>query len=199
MEETVIFKSKLIKGNNVELTFCKDYVWNYSELPFPVTTYTLTNCKNLNSVDFKSIDYRNDGVIVEIIKENNYTVLKTTDMGNTKVRIVCEKVVKEEREYNREDLIDIIKEINKSRDGEHELLAESIKRLKDLKHFLTRELDITERKITQAEWITEDKKHFLEGERNALQGTIETINKREKEDFQNQVKKWNIEQATDGN
>ena len=197
MTESLIYKDKLIRGNDVEITFHKDYVWIYNDKPLPVVKFILTNCINLTSIKFDSIDYYNDGVIVDIRQENNRSVFETTDMGDVKVKIVCDKVVKEEREYNSEDFIDLIKEILNQRDSEHDTTTMFSKRADDLKHFLNRELDITDRKIKQADWLTEEKKHFLEGQKSILQKVIETIAKREKEDFQNRLKNQNSEQTTD--
>ncbi len=72
-------------------------------------------------------------------------------MSDVKIKIVCDKVVKEEREYNSEDFIDLIKEILKQRDSEHDTTTMFSKRADAMKHFLNRELDITDRKIKQAD------------------------------------------------
>lgn len=187
MEESLIYKDKLIRGNDVEITFHKDFVWIYNDSPLPVVKYILTNCVNLTDIKFDSIDYYNDGVIVDIRQENNCSVFEITDIGDIKVKIVCDRVVKEEREYNSENFIDLIKEVLKQRDSEHDTTTMFSKRADDLKHFLNRELDIADRKLKQADWLTEDKIHFLEGQISILQKIIETIAKREKEDFQKQT------------
>jgi len=194
MRETLIYKDKIVLGNNVELTFHKDYVWNYNEKPLPVVTFSLTNCHDLKNIQFDFIDEFNDGVIVDIKQENNLSVFETTDMGDYKVKIICDKVVQEEREYNREDFIDLIKEILKQRDHEHEITIEFNKRADDLKRYLNHESDVVNRKIKQADWLTDDKKHFFKGQQDILKKIIETIDKREKEDFQNRLKDQSAEQ-----
>jgi hypothetical protein len=52
------------------------------------------------------------------------------------------------------------------------------KRADNLKQFLNHELDIVKRKITQADWLTEDKKHFLQGQQESIKKTLETLDKK---------------------
>ncbi len=183
-EQILFFKDKIIRGHDVEIIFHKDYVWIYDEKPMPVVSYTMTNCKDLTKVDFTDIDPHNDGVIVETRQENNQSVFETADMGNRKVTIVCEKVVRQEREYRKEDFIDLLKEFQKQRDDEYETVKMFKDRVEDLKKYLDRELDISERKRNQAGWLTEDRKQFIEGQQDILKKVIEAIKRREREDFE---------------
>ena len=99
-------------------------------------------------------------------------------MGDVKIKITCDKIEKEEREYNSQDFVDLIKEILKQRDSEYDTVAMLTKRAYNLKQFLNHELDIVTRKITQADWLTEDKKHFLQGQQKIIKKTLETIDKK---------------------
>ena len=176
--DTLIFKNKIIRGNDLDLTFHKDVFWIYNEKPFPVVKYALTNCRNLETIKFDSIDYYNDGLIIDTRREDGLSVFETTDMGDIKVKIICDKIEKEEREYNSNDFVDLIKEILKQRDSEFDTVALLTKRSDNLKQFLNHELDIVTRKINQAHWLTEDKKHFLQGQQEIIKKTLETIDKK---------------------
>ncbi|MFP5042911.1 hypothetical protein [Parasediminibacterium sp. JCM 36343] len=183
-EQLLFFKDKIIHGNDLEIIFHKDFVWIYDDKPMPVVIYSLTNCKDLAKVDFTYIDVHNDGIIVETRQQNNQSFFETSDMGNVKVTIVCDKIVKREQDYRKEDFIDLLKEFQKQRDDEYETVKMLSDRVEDLKKFLDRELNISERKRNQADWLSEDKKHFLEGQQEILKKVIEVIKKREQEDFQ---------------
>jgi len=176
--DTLIFKEKIIQDNDLELTFHKDVFWIYNEKPFPVVKYTLTNCRNLETIKFDSIDYYNDGLIIDTRQEGGLSVFETTDMGDVKIKIICDKIEKEEREYNSQDFVDLIKEILKQRDKEYDTVTMLTKRADNLKQFLNHELDIVTRKITQADWLAEDKKHFLQGQQEIIKRTLEAIDKK---------------------
>jgi|SRR5436190_11611555 len=179
-KDTLIFKDKIIRNNDLVLIFHKDHHWIYNEEQFPVVKYALTNCQNLASINFNSIDYYNDGLIVEIRKENNHSVFETTDMGDIKVKIICDRIEKEEREYDTHDFMDLIKEILKQRDSEHDVSTKFSKQIEDLKQFLNHELDVVTKKINQADWISEEKKHFLQGQQEVLKKVVQKIDKKEK-------------------
>jgi len=85
----------------------------------------------------------------------------------------------EERDYNKKDYVELIKEILNQRDNNHEQVTKYHSQITELKHFPNRELDITKRKISEARWLPEDKKHFLEAEQNILQKIITTISLRQ--------------------
>ena len=92
--DTLFLKDRIIRGNDLELTFHKDYYWIYNDEPLPVVKYTLANCKNLDSVDLDSIDCYNDGLIIDTRQEGNLSVFETTDLEDFKVNIVCDKIEK---------------------------------------------------------------------------------------------------------
>lgn len=179
-DQILFFKDKIIRGTDLELIFHKDYPWILNEKPLPVVSYILTNCQNLSNIEFDNMDEFYDGIIVNIRQENNHSVFETTDSGEVKIKVVCDKVIKAEREYNREDFMGLIKEVLKQRDNEFDIMKELKQQEEDLKHFMKHELDIAQRKIEQADWLTEDKKHFLEGQQNILKKIIEAIERREK-------------------
>ncbi len=176
--ETLIFKDKIIHDNDLELTFHKDVFWIYNEKAYPIVKYTLTDCRNLETIKFDSIDYYNDGLIIDTRQEERVSVFETTDMGGDKIKIICDKIEKEDREYNREDLVYLIKEILKQRDSEFDTAAMLTKRADNLKQFLNHELDIVTRKITQADWLTGDKKHFLQGQQEIIRKILGIIEKK---------------------
>lgn len=176
--DSLIFKDKIIRGNDLELTFHKDFFWIYNDKPFPIVKYTLTNCRYLEAVKFDSIEYYNDGLIIYTRQEDAVSVFETTDKGDVKIKIICDKIETEEREYNSQDFVDLIKEILKQRDNEYDTVAMLTKRADNLKQFLNHELDIVTRKITQADWLTEYKKHFLQGQQEIIKKTMETIDKK---------------------
>jgi len=176
--DTLIFKDKIIRNNDIELTFHKDVFWIYNENPSPVVKYILTNCKNIKSIEFDTIDYYNDGLIIDTRQENGQSVFETTDMGGVKVKIICDKIEKEEHDYSSQDFVDLIKEISKQRDSEYETSTMLTKRADNLKQFLNHELDIVTRKLTQADWLTEDKKHFLQGQQEIIKRILDTIDKK---------------------
>jgi len=176
--ETLIFKDKIIRNNDLELTFHKDVFWIYNEEPLPVVKYILTNCKDLKTMEFDSIDYYNEGFIIETRQENDKTVFEMAEIDDVIIKIICDKVEKEEREYNSQDFVDLIKEILKQRDGEYDNVVRLTKRAEEIKQFLNRELDVATRKLTQADWLTEDKKHFLLGQQEIVKKILDTINQK---------------------
>src|SRR5687768_4039992 len=113
--ETLFFKDKAIQGNDVEIVFQKDYTHFYNIEAFPVVKYTLLHCEDLASKNFEDIDCHNDGVYIETKDESNRSIFEATDMGGRVFQIVCEKIIKEELEYRKEDYIDLIKELIKQR------------------------------------------------------------------------------------
>jgi hypothetical protein len=178
MTDTLLYKDKIIRNNDIELIFHKDVFWIYNENPFPAVKYTLTNCKDIKSIKFDSIDYYNDGLIIETSQEKDKAVFETTDMGGVKVKIICDKIEKEESAYSSQDLVALIKEISIQRDNEYEISAMLTQRADNLKQFLNHELDIITRKITQADWLTEDKKHFLHGQQEIIERIIDILEKK---------------------
>jgi hypothetical protein len=190
-EQLLIFKDKLIRGNNLELTFHKDHVWIYNADLLPVVKFTLINCKDIEAIKFDAIDSYNDGVIVDVRQEGDYTILETNDEGDVRVKMICDQVVKEEREYNREEFIFFINEILTQRDDKYSTVSMLRQRTAELKKNLNRELDIINRKINLAVWLTNEKRKFLEGQKYILQKIIDTIDKSEKQGFESRERNKN--------
>ena len=176
--ETLFFKNKIIEGNNVEIIFHKDPTYFYNVETFPVVKYTLLNCQDLASKNFEDIDDYNDGVFVETRKETNHDVFDATDMGDRVFKIICEKIIKEEFEYRKQDYIDLLKEVIKQRDDEYEVTNRLYKQLEELKMFLEKEIDINQRKsLNQADWLTSDKRHFIEGKLSGFKKVVDLLDK----------------------
>ena len=176
--DTLIFKDKLIREKDVELTFHKDVFWIYNDDPKPVIKFRLKNCRNLDKLDFSSIDYYNDGLTIEIKELDNHFVFETTDMENIKITVLCDKIEKEELEYSSDDYINLIKEFTKQRDESDNSLTNLNERIDNLNHFLHHENDIIDRKIEQASWLTHDKKHFLEGRQDLIKTILDRLNEK---------------------
>ena len=173
--ETLFFKDKVIQGRNVEIVFHKDVTYIFNAETFPIVKYTLFNCEDLASKNFEGIDFYNDGVFVEIKKDGSNTVFETTDMGGQVFQIVCQKFKKESLEYRKQDYIDLIRELMKQRDNEYEMSKKHHHHFENIKTFLQKEIDINERKIGQADWLTPDKRKFFEGELNAFRKVLELM------------------------
>jgi hypothetical protein len=173
--DTLFFKDKIIQRNDVEITFHKDYTHIYNFETFPVVKYTLINCEDLASRNFDDIDYHNDGLFVETREENNRYVFEATDMGGDVFKIICDKIIKEELEYRKQDYVDLLKEIIKQRDDEYEVVNKYYHQLENLKSFLEKEIDINERKLNQADWLTNEKKKSLEGELSGFRKVFELL------------------------
>ena len=173
--DNLIFKDKIIRDKEVELTFHKDVYWIYNDDPKPVIKFTLKNCRSLDKIDFSSLDYYNDGLTIEVKKFDNHFVFETTDMGNIKTTILCDKIEKEELEYSSDDYIYLIKELTKQKDEADNSLTNLIEQIDDLKHFLHHENDIIDRKIEQASWLTDVKKHFLEGRQDVIKTILDRL------------------------
>ena len=181
--DSLFFKGKIINGKDLEIIFHKDYIWIFNESPFPVISYKLINCQDLQNIKFDFIDSDEEGVFIEIKQENNLSVFETTDYFGVTIKIICDKILTEEREYNKEDYIDLLKEFIKQRDDAYETTNIINNRLNYLKQYLIKDLDIIDRKIEQANWLTDEKKYFLEGQKNIIEKTFVIIDKKEKEDF----------------
>ncbi|MGB3007474.1 MAG: hypothetical protein WBC06_13245 [Chitinophagaceae bacterium] len=176
--DTLIFKDKIIRDKDVELIFHKDAFWIYNDDPHPVIKFTLKNCKNLDKIDFSSIDYYNDGLTIEIKQIDNHFVFETTDIGNIKMTAYCDKIEKEELEYSNNDYIYLIKEFTKQRDEAYNSLTTLNERIDSLRLFLYHEDDVINRKINQASWLTDDKKHFLDGRQEIIKIIIDKLNQK---------------------
>jgi hypothetical protein len=168
-DQPLFFKRKHINENDAELTFYKECTWIYSPDPLPVVNYKLVDCRNIQIVEWDTMDEFNDGVIVESLDSDEHFIFQTTDLGGHQVKIECAQIIREDSEYTIEDLIDLTDESEKHRDAEAIVTARLRDKAEELKRFIVHELDIVERKVTQAEWLSEDKRNYLFGQRDALQ------------------------------
>ena len=91
---------------------------------------------------------------------------------------MSDKIEKEELEYSSNDYIYLIKEFTKQRDEAHNRLINLNELIDSLKHFLHHENDIIDRKIQQASWLTDDKKHLLEGRQNIIKTILDRLNEK---------------------
>ncbi len=179
-DETLIFKDKKITGDSLEIIFHRDFTYIYNEAEFPVVCYKLTKCKNLDKVDFESMDHYNDGVTIDIKKNGSGTTFTTTDMGGVTVTIECEKIDSEKREYDKSDLVDIIKFLQGQVEDYNDRQTKLFKQREEIKSYLTKEIETTDIKLTQADWLTDQKKQFLNGHLTTLRKMIELIERGEK-------------------
>jgi hypothetical protein len=125
-----------------------------------VIRFTLKNCRNLDKIDFSSLDYYNDGLTIELTQLDNYSVFETTDRGNIKLTALCDKIEKEELEFSSSDYIYLIKKFTKQRDEAHNSLATLNVQIDSIMQYLYHEIDVISRKIQQAGWLTDDRKHL---------------------------------------
>lgn len=176
--DVLILKEKRISDKDVVFTFHKDVYWLFNEDPCPVVIYTLKNCRNLNEIDLSSIDFYNDGIVLEIKQDGQDFVLEMTDLGNRKTAIFCDKIDMEEQEYSSTDYIYLLKEFARQRDESTNDFNNLNKRIEGLNQFLNHELESINRKINEAAWLKEDKKRFLEGRLDAIKTMIEKLDEK---------------------
>jgi hypothetical protein len=179
-EETLIFKDKKITGDDLEIIFHKDFTYMYNETEFPVVCYKLAKCKHVDKIDFDNIDHYNDGVTIDIKKNSSGTIFTTTDIGGVTVTIECERIECEKREYEKRDLIDIIKNLQGLVNHYHDRQNKFFRQTEEVKSYLTKEIETTHIKLTQADWLTEPKKQFLNGQLITLRKMVELIERSEK-------------------
>lgn len=168
-DQPLFFKRKNIEKNDAELTFYKECPWLYNREPLPVVKYRLLGCRDIQLVEWDSMDVFNDGVLVETIENGEHFIFQTTDLGGYQVQIACAQIIREDGDYSREDLMDLIEEVLKQREADEKVTASIREKTEELRRFLVHELDIVDRKMTQAEWLSQDKKQFLYGQRDILQ------------------------------
>ena len=174
--EIYIFRNKQIQENDLELTFHKDVFWIYNPDPFPVIKFRLTNCKNINTIDFSDLDYYNDGVQISTDQINSTVFqFETTDMGGRKKTILCNSIERIEEAYSKDDFVYLIGEIIKQRDEENSRFNKMSEKFAELKKNLSHELDTIERKINQAKWLIDSKKNYLKGKQDVLKYIIEKL------------------------
>jgi hypothetical protein len=175
--ETLFFKSKQIQGSNVEMLFHKDFTYFYNPLALPVVKFTLLNCEDPGSINFENLDSYNDGVVVETREMNGRYIFEAMDIGGRVFQILCQKIIREELEYRKEDYADLINELLKERDDAHAGSNINYQRNQSIILFLEKKIATTNKKIEQAVWLTRGKKKFLEGELAAYKKVLELMNK----------------------
>lgn len=151
-----------------------------SKKSLPVLKFILKNCRRISEIDFDFIDIYDDGVHVYIRRGKNQTVFETIDLGGRKVKMICDEVIKKEEDYSREDFINFMKELLKQRDNEREVADGLWKKEEELKKFLSKELDIAERKLKQANWLSEERKGFLKGKIETMQEVNKILEEKSK-------------------
>jgi hypothetical protein len=183
--ENLFYREHTIRNNDVEIIFHKDYTYIFNEVnSFPVVKFTLINCGNLLDIQFDNIDYYNDGVTIDLTKEIGQTIFCMMDMAGIETKISCDKVIREDIKYRHSDLVDLIKTTKKESDENNERANMFSNTIVSLTTTLNHDLDIIQRKLEQANWLTTDKRQFLEGERSIIHQVLEFIDKKKKEDFQ---------------
>ncbi|MEO6231816.1 MAG: hypothetical protein ABIP10_16945 [Ferruginibacter sp.] len=183
--ESLIYKEHLVRNNDVEIIFHTDVPYIFNETTsFPVVKFTLINCRNPLDINFDTIDYYNDGIIIDIAKENEQSIFCMTDMGGDETKIFCDIVKREDLEYRQSDLIDLIKATKKESDENDKRANMFNDRILSLTTTLEHDLDIIQRKLEQANWLTTEKKEFLEGQKSTIHQVLEFIDKKQKEDSQ---------------
>ncbi len=134
--DALFFKKKQITEAEVELTFHRDYTWIYNPAPFPVVKYLLIGCKNIEALNWDSMDTHLDGVIIALIDNGDHSIFQTTDRGGNQFEVKCERLVEEEKAYETEDLTDLLKEANRQLDNETTLVNRLQEMINALCHFL---------------------------------------------------------------
>ena len=176
--ESLFYKEHNIDGNDITVIFHKDVKYILNELTRnPVVRFTLTNCHDVADIKFDNIDYYNDGVIVDIYKEGELTFFRASDMSSIETKILCDKVIREDLEYRQIDLIDIIKSIKKESDNNNDTVVTLHDRINALANSLKHDLNIIDRKLAEANWLNNDKKEFLEGQKYVIQNVLQFIDK----------------------
>lgn len=173
--DPLIFREIKVEGNNLYLIFHKDYPYNYNPEPFPVIKFSLINCQNTNNYNLSSIIDDCDGIWIDIQAENDHTKFIMTDASDIPIIIVCEKVIKEQIEYRNEDLIYLVKQLLMQRDEATDSNTKSLDLIFEVKYFLEKEIIIVERKISEAQRLPQEKKHFLEGQMNIMKKFLEIL------------------------
>jgi hypothetical protein len=167
-DDELFFKRKEITNSNIELTFHRVYPWIFNTSIFPVVKYTLLNCENIKSLDWELLDIHDDGVVISTINFGDLYIFHTTDIGGREFQVTCERVIREERNYDVGDLTDLINEINRQHDAEIGFFKRLQSKIDDVRYYLEKELDTNNLKLGQADWLSEEKKHFLEGQNSII-------------------------------
>ena len=191
--ESLFYKEHSVHNNDLEIVFHRDVTYIFNEtISFPVVKFTLENCNNLLDIQFDNIDYYNDGITVDIVKEIVQSIFRMSDMGGIETKIFCDKIIEEDLEYRKSDLVDLIKATKKESDENDKRANVFNNRILSLTTTLEHDLVIIQRKLEQANWLTTEKKQFLEGQKSIIHHVLEFIDKKEKEDFQKQQAEQNL-------
>jgi len=176
MDDQVLFiKKRAIVKNDVELTFHKDYIWIYNNGKFPVAIYKLIGCRDIDKVEWDYMDAFNDGIIATAVQETDHFIFEAVDLGGREFRVECNEVIRSDREYEKEDLIDLLKESQRQIERTGDLTKKLKTQIEDLRHYLEKELDINKRKADQAAWLPEDKKQFILGQNALIERVLERL------------------------
>jgi hypothetical protein len=174
MEQLFYLENK-VDGKNLNLFFHKDYTYNYNPETYPVVKYTLVNCQNVNNHQFSSFADDNDGISIAVKSENGVSKLILTNVSDTSISIHCESIIKEDIKYREEDFVHLINEILKQRNEALDSNSKSIDLLFELKYFMEQEVIKLDRKKSEAQWLQDEKRQFLEGQKNILLRILEFI------------------------
>ena len=174
--ENLFYKEHDIEGNDIIIIFHKEpsYIFNESAIN-PIVKFTLTNCRNLDNITFDNIDYYNDGLDIDTTIENGLTVFQIIDKIGSSTKIFCDQVVREDLKYRQTDLVDFIKSAKKEIDADYDKIAILNNKIGDLANSLKHDLDIIDRKLAEASWLTNDKKQFLEGQKTIIQNILQSL------------------------
>ncbi len=182
--ESLFYKEHKIDNKDIVVIFHKDVTYLLNEsTPNPVVKFTLTNCRNVADLKFDNINYYNDGVIIDIGNESALTFFRAIDMSGIATKILCDKVIREDLKYRQPDLIDIIKSTKKESDNNNDTTVMLYDRINTLTNSLKHDLDIIDRKLAEANWLTNDKRQFLEGQKNTIQNVLQLIDKKAKQNL----------------
>ncbi|HXB91335.1 MAG TPA: hypothetical protein VNU72_03565 [Puia sp.] len=177
-QNELFLKNREIIGNEIELIFHRDYTWIHSTEPLPVVKYRLVGCKNMEALDWALLDLYNDGVVVTSIPNGSLYLFQTTDMGGVKFEIQCERIIQEESAYSTDDLTEFLKDAKRQLDNEAIFVNRLQETINALSHFLEKELEINNRKLDQADWLTEAKKQFLHGQNMIIEHLLDQIKRK---------------------
>jgi hypothetical protein len=173
--DNLFYRESDLKGNNIELFFHKDFPYLYNPEEFPVIKFTLMNCQNAQSFDFAWLIDDNEGITIELSKENNDSVFEIIDASGEELKIKCESVKKEEMRYREADLYYLINELSKQNETDSQMITKLLKNLSDFRNYINRELEIIDRKINEANWLSIEKQQFLKGQKVMLEKSLEII------------------------
>ena len=179
--ELLFLKDQIVREQNLDLIFHKDYPHIYNIEPLPIVKFTLVNFLNVDLMCFENIDYYNDGVTIGVEKVGDRFIFEISSMADEQIKIICDKVIKEELEYRKEDFIYLIKEISNQRDEAYDSNISLQKRLDNLEKWIKKEIENSYTKLDQANWLSSDKKHSLKAELSNLNKIISILELRIKE------------------